>query len=410
MNPSWSKKKEVKIRALQTLKLLDESLSLSPNGGIGILDPDYKTMLDILTETLVFSSGLIKESCYRLVKEAVFSCVSSRDVTEETFIKELEQAYKKRQAIRVKSFHLLTQISLPGLGSTPDAVLPMGTVRFYKTRPDVYVDSGLAAISKYQNEMTTTMPSHSWAVAEITAKDSVEAIEVGVKAISLLCCIWNMHLRTYGAIHLGNVRENQIVAGPYYTLHETTGAGISIPMWINPTYRELVPNFNSSQRLTRLRRDEKIWLGRLPRLTYSKKITELLVRYDSALDETNPAQAFTSIWSVLEELTGASNANYDGIIRRASFVYLRSSESKLFLQHMRESRNRIVHDGEDFGPARNLVTMIIRITDRILGILRKQCRRFESFEDFGNFLDLSVDKKQLEKEIALRALALRVIR
>ena len=131
------------------------------------------------------------------------------------------------------------------------------------------------------------------------------------------------------------------------------------------------------------------------------QLKEWIRRYALALDEAKLHNAFLQLWSLLESLVGAQNANYKQMVKRAAFFYKDHSLAREILNHLRERRNRAIHAGQSIEDAEVLVFQAKQFCEFILRFLLSRSYYFKSFEEYRQFLDCPTDLTVLDRRMKL---------
>src|SRR5258706_13914367 len=85
--------------------------------------------------------------------------------------------------------------------------------------------------------------------------------------------------------------------------------------------------------------------------SYKDVLHDALVRYVQALDESNQSSSLVKLVSALEILAvgRATTAEYDLVVKRAASIFVEDERDyhRQILEHLRESRNQLVHATTD---------------------------------------------------------------
>ena len=131
------------------------------------------------------------------------------------------------------------------------------------------------------------------------------------------------------------------------------------------------------------------------------------IRYARALDSNDYSAAFLKLWSLLEYLTGTTQAEGKVTIRRAAALFDDRNFNTERLRHLRDYRNRSIHLSEE---SRDIHILLSQIRMYVEGLLRFYVNNeleVASQQELLEFMDLLIDRKQLERHGKLLRLALR---
>ncbi len=134
-----------------------------------------------------------------------------------------------------------------------------------------------------------------------------------------------------------------------------------------------------------------------------------MIRYVHALDERDQNVALIRLWGAIEALTVPSEANYDLVTRRCSFLFPDHEYHKQVLEHLREYRNCSVHAGDQIGRAKTNCYQLQHYFNNLIIFHLNYAKDFSSLEEANNFLDLPSNKKTLQEKKLLIEKAIKFI-
>jgi hypothetical protein len=141
---------------------------------------------------------------------------------------------------------------------------------------------------------------------------------------------------------------------------------------------------------------------------YSDTMVEALARYARALDERELDAAFLKLWGVLELLASPDRkGSYDKIIRRVRYLYQRRDYHGQVLEHLRDYRNGMVHHDVNSEAAETYVCQLKQYVEALMDFHLWNRYGFKSLQEACQFLELSDNVGDLERQIKLREIALR---
>jgi hypothetical protein len=136
----------------------------------------------------------------------------------------------------------------------------------------------------------------------------------------------------------------------------------------------------------------------LAKCKYKQNIEDAIVLYTRALDEWDWDGAFLKLWSVLEQLTNTEES-YKVTIRRASFVFEDRNFCQQVLRHLRDYRNKFVHEAADSSEIETYIYQLKSFVEPLLSFHLGNKYGFESIEKASEFLDIPSDKEELSSRI-----------
>lgn len=140
---------------------------------------------------------------------------------------------------------------------------------------------------------------------------------------------------------------------------------------------------------------------------YATDLREAFIRYARILDDANWESAFVGLWSLLEFLTGITNANYDEMVRRITYLFDDHNYVRQVLNHLREHRNAAVHSRQNPTAIELHLHRLKRYVHQALHFHLQFEPSFESLTDATRFLSLPIDTKALKRHRDHAELALR---
>lgn len=235
------------------------------------------------------------------------------------------------------------------------------------------------------------------------ARSPAEAAQLALDKLDLLRSIWNLHLHN-GRFKVTDGRRNdpvnQIVLGPFHSLHHPSGELATNTFWYEPGYRFPPSPLKLNDLAEGLWRFESDVRTALKRLAYRTTMEQALLRYVRALDEHDWQKSFSRLWSLLELITHTQQAKYDVTVRRACFLFEEHGYFRQLLEHLRENRNRATHDDEGTEDTEALMYQLKNIIENLLFRQIFNRLRFNSMAEWGEFLDMPVNPHDLRTEIS----------
>lgn len=207
------------------------------------------------------------------------------------------------------------------------------------------------------------------------------------------------HILTFGVypMHLINLFR----MGQFFSVHETDGSLSQQQWWFQNDWKNSKRWATFSPPLTKVRQEiGKNW-RRVYRNPHSQMIAKALTGYTIALSNQDADEALLAMWRVLEQvtLTDGASTNHKQTVSRLKNMVLHDASASIVVNHLRHSRNDLVHrgkwlNGRDAAVAIHQHEWILRAAIIFL---------IENGGDFGNrdelerFLDLPNNRSEIAK-------------
>ena len=243
-----------------------------------------------------------------------------------------------------------------------------------------------------------------------TGQSIYQAADYALNALHLLRGLWTLFAQ-YGSFSMsfGSLKQKSvgvIHAGPLRTIHEPDGKLVGKLFWYELGYtgdQKLFRPKNGWKKLDTRRR----WAARrIMFLPYRNDLEDLIIRFVSALDNTDLDVAFLQIWSLLEKLTDTSK--HDEIVQRASRIFADRELATDMLRAMRSRRNQYVHAADAGEDREQSVHLIKRLVEPHFLCLIRNDFKIQSIQEYGEFLSMPTDLNALNKRLRMTERALRL--
>lgn len=384
---------------LEKIKLLDKKGIASFSGGV----PDYDELSTVILTSINIDEIIPETEKIRIVNRAIISAASKGKITEKSILGEINKEenlylsliqddYIIVSSLSIKYSHELSRIFDGGITSTFSNYLP-------KKFNQSLVNEKLEL-----KEIKSIPRTYTRVRIRTKGRSILEAGERALNFLDFIRGIWNfsVNLKTYSIKTYGNCEPiNKIRLGPFHTIHKTTGKLSSDTFWYDKKYLENKNIRIKEKEFVKIKRDEKYIRKQFKKISYNKELENAFIRYANALDETEYEAMFLKLWSLLELLTNTLKRKYDVTICRAVFMYEEIIYHKQILEHLRNYRNQSVHMDIRSDQIEALVFQLKRYVERLFLFHINNAGSFTSFEEAGEFLDLSTDKVVLQKRIKL---------
>lgn len=393
MPPEWTDAN----KASRVVEFLDGVLGVNEDGDVTLdLGTDFDAGVATLTGLAKLSDEIPERDRRSIVRRSLIEAQRDGNMTPDRVLNEIQQRQGDFLRKPKRPFVLLTSLSIKyfdGLAT----VRPYGaTITFTRNPPDRFERPDVAKRALRRDQFTipqrfTTVRVH------VHARNESDAFEAALNRLDFVRGLWNLAL-TYGryrvSFGMGDKPVNPILKGPIHTLHEPDGSPVGDQAWYHPTYpRNLTAN-DIQSKYDRVKDFEQWCRERLSKATFEDALRDLLIRYASALDDTDLQGAFLKLWAILEDLTNASG---ETVVKRTLMMFKEPDYRRLVLNQLRSERNRMVHEGHETDKAENLVYELKKYVDVVLEYLLTNVREWNSLSDYGLFLALPKDVDELRK-------------
>lgn len=133
-----------------------------------------------------------------------------------------------------------------------------------------------------------------------------------------------------------------------------------------------------------------------------------LLRYTRALDNPDWDASFFELWRALESVT-CTPTSYDDIIRRASLLFEERALARQTLKHLRDRRNAYAHRAAEHDNPEILIMQLKRYVEVLLRWLIFNPHRFQSEQEFAEFLDSPDNSRDIDRKVRVLRCARKTI-
>ncbi|OAI44324.1 hypothetical protein AYO42_00835 [Rhizomicrobium sp. SCGC AG-212-E05] len=206
----------------------------------------------------------------------------------------------------------------------------------------------------------------------------------------------------FGALSGGPTHAvNRFRTAPYQTVHNSDGSLAVKTIWYEPRFSHERPSIKFSQPLTVHGNIIRKWWKKIVQGQLREHLVEGYIRYGRSLDNHDQAVALTQLWSTLEMLMGYPR--HDAVVSRTIKLFDEETIARQLVEHIRLRRNESVHTGQapEFLEADTILTHADHLVRRALTFFTMESGLFKSTREALNFLDLSLDIRDLKKQKVL---------
>ena len=336
---------EIVLHKLDSIKKVDNNGKISFSGFEAI---DY---IAIIATMVKLASDVPTAYTPDFVRGAVFDAAAAGKLTTDTFLKALSFRERKYLDLPIKRFTVLTSLSLAYSNTLTRLTWDGLSFSFYRCYPNRFARSREGLFSKSPFTFAQTPDNYTKVAFRVSARDPGDAIHIGIDYLDTIRGVMNYLNGGRGIMLDGRKGKpfNDIRLGPTHTVHDFKGVAATDIIWYDPYYQEWGA-FNPPTRI----RENLIASIRTVRKyikskVFSSTLEEVFRRHARAFDHSDLSVSMTKAWSLLEMLTDTGRESYDTTVSRAAFLYSPENEiHEQLLQHLRESRNQIIHIGTEY--------------------------------------------------------------
>lgn len=405
---NWKSEKRFKPAVI--LGKIDAVRTVNPNGGASFSGFDLEGYLPALHSMLQFPDAASEIDSSALVWRGLTKVKGP--LTPAEFLAAVNDELSALLASREERYKLLTTISLHPQ-DIPKTVSTLG-VRMHFLRgefPSNFLGPRGDLIQNHPLQIAKSSLNYCRVVVSLKAKSTATAVNKALRALDLQRALWCLMANpgmqiTFGFASFKPI--NLVRLGGRHTLHLMNGKPATDSIWFDPAYLE-APIFRFSK--PAVVRKNSLWaLKRIAVSAYKDQLVSALIRYVRALDEQDSNTAYIRLWSALESLATPGVADYERLIRRCSFLFKDITYHRQILEHLREYRNESVHAGEQSETARTLCYQAQLYFHTLIWFHIRNANFFNSLEEANTFLDSSVDKNRIKRQIELARKAIKFIK
>jgi hypothetical protein len=404
MCASWNDKFKPDLIAnrLEQLKTIDRN-----TGKASFSSFDHFDLTAVFCSIARLSETIPETEKHRIISHSILSAESKGKITAKSLLKEiaiLEQIYLNK---KLEQYVLATSLSLDKTTNIPNYKLESTVITITPKLPLAFIKNREKP-QRQVNYIIDKIPTNYLATRVlVSAKSTNEAAEKAFQSLDLIRGIWNLSLNkmTWLSISFGGKPKpiNNILLGPFHTLHERNGNLRTDNFWYQPNFESMEPyGFSKKEEYDYFISFTKFIRNKLKRCPYQKFISEGIIRYTRALDYSDYEVAFVKLWSILEMLTYTLKETYEKTIKRTAFIFKDYDFHYQVLNHLREFRNKSIHSpGSGSDESKTYLYQLKRYVERLLIFHLTTKNRFPGLSSMGEFLDLPPDPELLKTKCKL---------
>ena len=379
-----------------------EAARISDEEGVRFEGWDYDDFVVLLPFLVDFRAEMPELTRQRIINQATFNAGREGKIDKSRLIKHisiLEDEYLKKPPQR---YVLLTTISERFSKNLRPIRLSEATISFSRTMPRGFslpprIDSQFRP--PYERDYPV---DYTFVRVSVQSRNEHEAADTAFDALDFVRGLWNYSINRRVAKRLitRDPLVNRLVLGPIHSVHRPNGKPAGSTFMYDPAYSGPLDSFRQID-WDMVKEEEALVRKMIRNHPNGDRIKDVFTKYGRAFDERNLHIAFIRLWGVLEQLgrkqeTEPSNK----LIDRVSFLYRDTEVTKLYLQHLRQFRNRTVHSGAATDVIQELVFQLKKYVEAILDFHLKNHFRFASFDEMLAFLELPPDSSEIDKAVS----------
>jgi hypothetical protein len=382
-----------------------------PNVGFS---PLIDRTLEVVGAAISWPEGLDPETRHQILFHAVASVASKGAIVPEALLKACAAETKSWCNRGWQECVVVSTISVhPGV-RLRSCTLERARVQFHG-KLNAKWDR-----SSFQRQLEYVFPAgchvdYKVVTISLHAPDASIALDNARRILDVRRGMWNWYLnRRSWTQHIGiPTPNNRILWGPITTVHKPDGS----PAQDILSYDDEFRNSRSPETLPTLKElleFERYMTRKMKASKLSGQLEQFIVGYVRTLDHANYLTAFQSLWPVFESLTGGLNGNYEHNFRRMLACYSTSDPTITSfllqeLEHLREFRNTLVHEGRSSAQAWAAVQQLKGHVHAALGVFFGLLSEFPNMQTAYDFLELPRSESELRRQANMlrKALALR---
>lgn len=388
---------------------LNKSRKLNEAGQVQFGGFDMFVVPAKLNGIIEMSANVPESEKYSIIKQAIWVAGKER-ITKDSLIREVTRQEKEYLKAPKKKYVLVTSVSVNHHRCQLSNVRMHGcSITFGKKLPGAFLRARKKAKEDYHYITRRIEFPRDYIVAKVTVSEKTpeSAAEEAFYVLSLTRGFLNLanNMRHGYSFSLGGTRKpiNEIVLGPFHTLHERSGKLAFEGIWHEPEYHEPLRTFSPPvvgefakivDFALHLRNCTKKSL-------YRSDLEDALVRYNAALDSYNYNTGYIELWSVLEHLTETLKQRYDVTIRRAAFLWEDYEGALQTLSLLRDFRNNLVHKGSTSRTIEIFIYDLKKFIEQLLLFHIFNKYKLTSLSEAARFLDQPTDVSIMDKKMRL---------
>lgn len=233
----------------------------------------------------------------------------------------------------------------------------------------------------------------------VKAKDPMDAFGVALYELDFVRGIHCLLFNPESEFVFGSSAKqplNKIMLGGMHSLHHESGKLVNKDtFWYERSY-SIRPVLKTKNRDV-AKKNYKYIADRVACFGDGRLLKDAIVRYVRAFDEVDRNVIIQKLWGALESIMSPGENNADAIVRRSSFMFADRSYYSQVLEHLREYRNRNVHQGHESENLDYHCFQLQMFFRQAIFFYLANANYFDNLRDANRFLDLPNSIVELEK-------------
>ena len=377
---------------------------ISDDGKVSFSGFEHSEHVVLLNSMIKFNKEIPEIEKRRIINQATFIAGAKGAITPKSLLGEINTLECNYLSTPEQNYRLLTDISISNSCQIP-------TVYFEGSSIIVHAPLNVAAktnrkkmVEKSQYFFDNNIPKN-YAPISVTVKgrSTAEAADKALDRLDFIRGVWNLfhNRKTELRMSMGSRDPvNQIILGPLHTLHHRNGTLATESWWYESKYRNAIKLYNGGVEIDSMQKFMLNFCRLLRKSAYKQDIVHAVLRYVRALDTGDWDDSFLRLWGVLEFLTGSQADGSKVTIRRTSYMFSDREYVNQVLSHLRDYRNKSVHEDSESGDIESLMYQLKHYVERLIEfhVANKFC--FSSITDAAKFLDSPNEKEAIDKQIS----------
>ena len=394
MKAKWKKSKnldpKIILSKIDSIKTISEDKKLSYSGF------EYHDAIATLQNMVDFSSAANELNQEHIVSTAVNNIAKESALDKEKVIDEINDIIGNLLTAREHKFHILTSISLASPFPAKLTEIEGCRIRFLNTGYPKKYSTRESIVKSNRHVSDGTPNSYAKVIVSLKAKSEKGAVTKALRVLDLQRAIWGLFSNTRIELWGDEGRPiNVIRLGGIHTIHKENGRLATNIYWYEPNFTKAA--LYIPPKIDCFKDDSKWAINQLEKLSYKNTVKDALLRYVRALDERDHNIVLILLWGALEKLASPLQANGDLVTRRISFLFEENKYHKQVLEHLRDTRNRTVHSGDQSERAKFNCYQLLYYFRKLVIFHLRNAGEFSHLDDANNFLDLPSNKEVLNK-------------
>lgn len=398
--PTWVKeyKPELISQRMENVKIV------SDDGKVSFRGFEHSEHVVLLNSMINFNKEIPEIEKRRIINQATFIAGAKGAITPRSLLDEINKLECNYLSTPEQNYRLLTEISISNLCKIPKVYFEGSCIIIQARLNTTSKTTRNKLINTSHHSFSNNLPKEYAAVSvSVKGRSTVEAADKALDRLDFIRGVWNLYHNRKTDIRMSmGSRDpvNQIILGPLHTLHHRNGTLATESWWYEPKYRNAIKLYNGAAKIDSMQKFMLNFCHLLRKSAYKQDIVHAVLRYVRALDTEDWDDSFLRLWGVLEFLTGTQADASKLTIRRTSYMFSDREYVNQVLSHLRDYRNKSVHEGSESGDIESLMYQLKNYVERLIEFHVANKFRFSSISDAAKFLDSPNEKDAIDKQIS----------